>query len=92
MARKLTPKSGRVLVKLNAFYELHKIMPTREELAIIAGYSSPNSIQLHFTALEKNGYIKLIPSISRGIVITSTGKKICTHKALKTHLKALYDN
>lgn len=45
--------------------------PTRQEIASAMGYRSANAAHEHLLAIERKGFIQLMPNISRGIRLTS---------------------
>jgi SOS-response transcriptional repressor LexA len=47
--------------------------PTRAEISVHFGWKSANAAEDHLKALAKKGAIELIPGVSRGIRILSTG-------------------
>lgn len=72
MADELTPRQRQVLDAVAAFIRQNEYPPTRAELAQAMGMSSHNSAQEHLAALEKKGFLKLLPGISRGIRLVRT--------------------
>lgn len=67
MANDLTERQRKVLLAVEAFMHENLYPPTRAELAEVLGMSSPNGPNEHLVALEKKGYMKLTPKVSRGI-------------------------
>ena len=43
--------------------------PTRAEIAVHFGFSSPNAAEDHLRALERKGAIEILPGASRGLRI-----------------------
>ena len=43
--------------------------PTRADIAKSLGFKSPNAAEQHLRALEKKGFVKILPGASRGIVL-----------------------
>jgi len=72
MADELTPRQRQVLEAVEAFIRQHEYPPTRAELAQAMGMNSHNGAQEHLAALERKGFLKLLPGISRGIRVVRT--------------------
>lgn len=69
MANELTEGQRKVLLAVEAFMHENLYPPTRAELAELLGMASHNGPQEHLVALEKKGYVKLIPGTARGIQV-----------------------
>ena len=54
----LTPKQKQLLEWIEKHLAEHQTMPSRREIALGLGLSSPATIQQHIEALEKKGYLK----------------------------------
>lgn len=54
----LTAKQRETLDAITAFRDCHGYPPTIRELAAIMGVSSPSTVQLRVTALERKGYLR----------------------------------
>lgn len=72
MAKELTPRQRQVLEAVEAFIQQHDMPPTRAELARALGITSHNGAHEHLLALEKKGFLKLLPGISRGNCLQRT--------------------
>lgn len=72
MAEKLTPRQRQVLEAVEAFIQQHEMPPTRAELARVLGITSHNGAHEHLLALQKKGFLKLLPGVSRGIRLQRT--------------------
>jgi repressor LexA len=71
MNQELTTAQSRVLDFIRKSMVEHGWPPTRAEIAAAMGYRSPNAVQDHLKAIQRKGYIELIPDISRGIRLTA---------------------
>lgn len=71
----LTPKQQEVLDYLKGYIKEHGIAPSRQEIADNFGFH-PTGALSHLKALEKKGYIELIPKIARGIVIINDWREL----------------
>ena len=69
MANDLTERQRKVLLAVEAFMHENLYPPTRAELAEVLGLASHNGPHEHLVALEKKGYVKLIPGTARGIQV-----------------------
>lgn len=49
--------------------------PTRQDISDEFGFKSANAAEQHLKALAAKGAIKLVPSISRGIVLLASSPK-----------------
>lgn len=65
----LTASQSRVVAFIRAFVKRNGYPPTRKEIAEKFGWASINSVVQQLGLIEKKGYIKLTPGISRGIVV-----------------------
>ena len=72
--------------------------PTRAELAEILGFKSVNAAEDHLRALERKGYIEILPGASRGIRLleeeglpvvgrVAAGSPILSEEYVETHYK-----
>ena len=66
---KLTSKQERVLDYIKRHIKDLEFPPTCQEIKTALGYASANSITGYLNALEKKGYIRRTPKISRSIVV-----------------------
>lgn len=67
--KELTIKQKVVFEAIKEFINEVGFPPTCQELKTALGYSSANSITEYLAAIEKKGYIKRTPKISRSIVV-----------------------
>jgi len=65
----LTVRQALVFKYIKKHCVRHGYPPTRAEINKQFGFKSPNAAQDHLIAIEKRGWIKLTPLISRGIKI-----------------------
>ena len=73
----LTPKQKQILEWIEDYLRTHQTMPSRREIALGLGLSSPATIQQHIEALEKKGYLKRGESGgSRALQWTARSKKL----------------
>jgi repressor LexA len=80
----LTPKQKQILEWIEAYLNEHQTMPSRREIAMGLGLSSPATIQQHIEALEKKGFLKRGGSHeSRALQWTPRSKKLLS--AIQTH-------
>lgn len=71
MSKELTPAQSKVLDFIRTYMVDHGYPPTRIEIANAMGYRSANAAQEHLIAIQRKGFIELIPDIARGIRITA---------------------
>ena len=65
----LTTAQRKVLDYVIAYRDEHQCPPSRWDISEHFGWRSMNSAQEHLEALEKKGFVKLIPSRARGIFV-----------------------
>jgi repressor LexA len=65
----ITPKQVRILHFISGYIQSNKLAPTIAEIGKHFGMRSSASVHQVLVALERNGLIKRIPNISRGIQI-----------------------
>jgi repressor LexA len=63
----LTARQAEVLQLIADFLQATGFTPTRAEIADQLGFRSPNAAEDHLRALERKGYIEMLPGASRGI-------------------------
>ena len=63
----LTARQAEVLQLIADFLQATGFPPTRAEIAEQLGFRSPNAAEDHLRALERKGYIDMLPGASRGI-------------------------
>ena len=76
----LTARQETILEFITAFLEKRKIPPTVREIQGHFGFVSTNAVADHLVLLERKGYLKRRPGISRGIEIVS--KSISFHPGI----------
>jgi repressor LexA len=62
-------QSARVLAVLESYIKRHGYAPTLREVAEASGMVSTNAARYHLGVLERAGYIRRAPEVSRGIVV-----------------------
>jgi len=70
MAKELTEIQQKILEHIIAKRSGTGLIPTLAEIAFEFGYKNRATVQQHLKALEKKGYIKKSPKLSRGIELT----------------------
>lgn len=65
----LTRRQAEILELLRTHLEETGFPPTRAEIAVHFGFSSPNAAEEHLRALERKGAIEMLPGASRGLRI-----------------------
>lgn len=63
----LTARQRQILDWIRAFIETSGMPPTRAEIAIGLGFSTPSSAEDHLQALARKGAIEMLPGASRGL-------------------------
>ena len=63
----LTARQSEVLQLIADFLQTTGFPPTRAEIAAQLGFRSANAAEDHLRALERKGYIEMLPGASRGI-------------------------
>ena len=69
MQDKLTARQSQILDVIKANIKDTGFPPTRVEIAQYFGFKSPNAAEDHLRALERKGYITILPGSSRGIQV-----------------------
>ncbi|MBS1958223.1 MAG: transcriptional repressor LexA [Bdellovibrionales bacterium] len=78
----LTPKQREVLEWIQQYLNHHQTMPSRREIALGLGLSSPATIQQHIEALEEKGFLKRGETReSRALQYTAKSKKVLSSRA-----------
>jgi repressor LexA len=67
MHTELTPAQNKVMDFIRGFMTANDYAPTRAEIATALGYRSANAAEDHLKALQRKGWVRLIPHIGRGI-------------------------
>jgi len=65
--RPLTARQAEILQLIRDFVQSTGFPPTRADIAQVLGFKSANAAEDHLRALERKGYIELLPGASRGI-------------------------
>jgi repressor LexA len=65
----LTPKQQKIFELIQRVISESGIPPTRAEIARVLGFRSANAAESHLRALQRKGFIELIPGASRGIQV-----------------------
>ncbi len=65
----LTSRQNEILRMIVDFIGENGYPPTRTEIGDHFGFSSPTGVQDHLYALQKKGFIEIVPRLSRGIRI-----------------------
>jgi repressor LexA len=65
----LTRRQTEILELIRSHLEETGFPPTRAEIAVHFGFSSPNAAEDHLRALERKGAIEILPGASRGLRI-----------------------
>jgi repressor LexA len=68
----LTPRQAQILQLIADFLQATGFPPTRAEIAQQFGFRSANAAEEHLRALERKGYIEMLPGASRGIRLRNT--------------------
>ena len=63
----LTARQAEILDLIRSYIADEGCPPTRAEIAENLGFRSPNAAEDHLRALERKGFIELVPGASRGI-------------------------
>lgn len=63
----LTLLQHEVLTFVCAFRETHQMPPTRVEIARHFNWASANTAETHLRAIERKGFIRIVPGQARGI-------------------------
>jgi len=72
MQEKLTARQSQILEVIKENIKETGFPPTRAEIAQYFGFKSPNAAEDHLRALERKGYITILPGSSRGIQVHSS--------------------
>jgi len=75
MLDKLTARQSEILEVIKASVKETGFPPTRAEIAETFGFRSANAAEDHLRALERKGYITILPGSSRGIQITDLNEE-----------------
>jgi repressor LexA len=84
MTKLLTPKQREVLEWIQQYLQHHQTMPSRREIALGLGLSSPATIQQHIEALEQKGFLKRGETReSRALQYTAKSRRVLQEKSLQ---------
>ena len=72
----LTARQAEILELIRAYVSEEGCPPTRAEIADPLGFRSPNAAEDHLRALERKGYIELVPGASRGTRLLETAARV----------------
>lgn len=72
-SRGLSARQERVLEFIRRFVREHSYPPTLREIGLATGISSTSVVDYNLNALQKMGYLRRDPEISRGIKLTEAG-------------------
>ena len=67
VAPQLTARQRQILDWIRGYLETTGMPPTRAEIAIGLGFSTPSSAEDHLQALARKGAIEMLPGASRGL-------------------------
>ena len=73
----LTLQQRNILNYVKAQIEQRGIPPTRQEIKDHFGWRSAQAVQEHLYAIERKGWMRIIPNVSRGLVLIKSKRK-CT--------------
>ena len=76
MRRELTQKQHETLRALVSLGKRNGITPTQRELVVVLGVTQ-NAVRARLRQLSLKGHIRLLPGLSRGIVIIGTTEGTC---------------
>lgn len=71
-----TARQKQVLLLVRDFVLKNNYPPTKRELANLLGVKSATGVNDILEAAEKKGLVKLVPFISRGIILTEAGLEV----------------
>lgn len=80
----ITKKQRAILAFCSAFIEANGYPPTRKEIADEFSFKSQNASEEHLQNLARKGFINLVPRITRGIVLSLSGKSLLADLARTT--------
>jgi repressor LexA len=69
MKKPLTTREEQILDFIREFRRKNSYSPTREEIAEHFGFYK-NAATDHLKSLERKGFVKIIPKVSRGLILT----------------------
>jgi len=76
MQEKLTARQAQILDIIKMNIKKTGFPPTRVEIAQYFGFKSPNAAEDHIRALERKGYLTILPGSSRGIQVIGDDESI----------------
>lgn len=65
----LTDRQAEILRWIRQYVATHGFPPTRREIASGFGFASQNAAEQHIQAIAAKGAIRIVPGISRGILL-----------------------
>jgi DNA-binding MarR family transcriptional regulator len=74
----LTPAQSRVLTYLQRYHARNGYAPTRKEMCVTLGFSSPNAAQDHLKALERKGWLTRTGGEPRAIRLHQISRTLLT--------------
>lgn len=65
----LTPRQAEVLDFIQRFMAEHAYSPIYREIGAALGIRTPNGVACHLKAMQKKGWITILPGCARGILL-----------------------
>ncbi len=72
---KLSRRQNEILNLIRRQIEKNGLPPTRADICVAFGFSSPNAAEAHLRTLERKGMIEMTPGASRGIRLIAQGAR-----------------
>ncbi|TNV14928.1 LexA family transcriptional regulator [Buttiauxella sp. B2] len=87
--KQLTPRQQEVLAFITNHQNSIGFPPTNSEIAYAMEFHSPNAATFHLKALQRKGYITMIPGKARGIQLNGTQSPVAQRDEALTVLREL---
>ncbi len=84
---KLSPRQQKMLDFVRRFVLDHSYPPTIREIGLAAGISSTSVVDYNLNALERMGYLRRDPEISRGIALPEEGQEHSSSGRTRTEVR-----
>jgi SOS-response transcriptional repressor LexA len=74
----VTERQSQILAYTARFRKACGYSPSIREVGLAFGINSLRGVTVHLDALERKGYVRRIPGVARGLVLTASGRAAAT--------------
>lgn len=76
MRKRLSPKQQRILEFIREFYQENGLPPTVRDIQKACGISSTSVVDYNLHILQREGYLRRIPDVARGLELLEEGVRV----------------